>query len=148
MEGQGREGNRRPPSFCGSKSGSSLTTSSDEKYQSQSNITNTLFIPRILYNIPRQFTLVQSQYPTTTLVITGKMATSTNGHYSSPPSTASSSDPIRDSRLVRASVLDAALELGIGGPNSTVANWIFNNPVAEEDEEEVNIISYSVHRSD
>lgn len=38
--------------------------------------------------------------------------------------------------MVRASVLDVALELGIGGPNSTVANWMFNNPVTEEDEEE------------
>lgn len=69
------------------------------------------------------------------------MAASMNSHSShrrdySPPSTASSSEPNRDSRMVRASVLDVALELGIGGPNSTVANWMFNNPVTEEDEEE------------
>ena len=43
--------------------------------------------------------------------------------------------PNRDSNLVRASVLDAALQLGFGGPNSTVANWIFNNPLEEEEEE-------------
>ena len=42
----------------------------------------------------------------------------------------------RDSNMVRASVLDAALQLGFGGPNSTVANWIFNNPLEEEEESE------------
>ena len=56
--------------------------------------------------------------------------------------------PNRDSRIVRASVLDAALQLGIGGPNSTVADWIFNNPVSEEDEEEVSFKSYPVYGSD
>lgn len=38
--------------------------------------------------------------------------------------------------MVRASVLDAAMQLGFGDPNSTVASWMFNNPVTEEDEEE------------
>ncbi|KAH7909007.1 hypothetical protein BJ138DRAFT_1127993 [Hygrophoropsis aurantiaca] len=47
------------------------------------------------------------------------------------------SDNNRDSTLVRASVLETALELGVAH-NSTVANWIFNNPLAEglEDESE------------
>ncbi|KAF8057097.1 hypothetical protein FPV67DRAFT_1456620, partial [Lyophyllum atratum] len=40
----------------------------------------------------------------------------------------------RESNALRASVLDAALELGIG-TNSTVANWMFNNALSEEDEE-------------
>jgi hypothetical protein len=39
----------------------------------------------------------------------------------------------RDSNALRASVLDAALELGIG--NKTVANWVFNS-VDEADEQE------------
>jgi hypothetical protein len=39
----------------------------------------------------------------------------------------------RDSNALRASVLDAAIELGIG--NLTVAKWIFD-PVEEGDEEE------------
>ncbi|TFK94537.1 hypothetical protein K466DRAFT_476317 [Polyporus arcularius HHB13444] len=38
--------------------------------------------------------------------------------------------------LLRASILESALELGVGS-NRTVANWIFN-PVDEEDEEEEN----------
>ncbi|KDR66896.1 hypothetical protein GALMADRAFT_1135798 [Galerina marginata CBS 339.88] len=41
----------------------------------------------------------------------------------------------RESNALRASVLDAALELGIGS-NSVVANWMFNNSLQEEDEEE------------
>ncbi|KAF9220598.1 hypothetical protein BS17DRAFT_308002 [Gyrodon lividus] len=41
----------------------------------------------------------------------------------------------RNSNIVRASVLETALELGVA-QNSTVANWIFNNPLAEEPEEE------------
>ncbi|KAF9236768.1 hypothetical protein BU15DRAFT_76594 [Melanogaster broomeanus] len=41
----------------------------------------------------------------------------------------------RNSNIVRASVLETALELGIT-QNSTVANWIFSNPLAEEPEEE------------
>lgn len=42
----------------------------------------------------------------------------------------------RDSNLLRASVLDVALELGIGS-SSVVADWMFNNAVQEEDEIEV-----------
>lgn len=46
-------------------------------------------------------------------------------------------DPVnRDSNALRASVLDAALELGIGN-NSTVANWIFNSSIDEVEEEEL-----------
>ncbi|KAG5725127.1 hypothetical protein E4T56_gene10233 [Termitomyces sp. T112] len=41
----------------------------------------------------------------------------------------------RESNALRASVLDVALELGIGH-NSTVLNWMFNNSLTEEDEEE------------
>jgi hypothetical protein len=41
----------------------------------------------------------------------------------------------RDSNALRASVLDTALQLGVGS-NSTIANWMFNN-VLEEEEEEV-----------
>lgn len=40
----------------------------------------------------------------------------------------------RDSNAVRASVLDVAMQLGFGDPNSTVASWMFN-PLAEADEE-------------
>ena len=47
---------------------------------------------------------------------------------------ASSDAPSRDSNLVRASILDAALDLGYGS-NSTVAKWMFENPLEEEDEE-------------
>lgn len=39
-----------------------------------------------------------------------------------------------ESNLVRASVLEAALELGIT-QSSTVANWIFNSPLIEESDE-------------
>ncbi|KAF8811327.1 hypothetical protein BYT27DRAFT_7253035 [Phlegmacium glaucopus] len=41
----------------------------------------------------------------------------------------------RESNALRASILDTALELGIGG-NSLVADWMFNNPLVEEPEEE------------
>ncbi|KAH9475032.1 hypothetical protein JR316_0012134 [Psilocybe cubensis] len=52
------------------------------------------------------------------------------------PRPAGSSQPnARESNALRASVLDAALELGIGS-NSLVTDWMFNNPLAEEDEEE------------
>jgi hypothetical protein len=44
----------------------------------------------------------------------------------------------RDSNSLRASVLDVALELGIGS-NSLVADWMFNNAVQEEEEIEVRI---------
>ena len=40
----------------------------------------------------------------------------------------------RNSTAVRASVLQTALELGVA-QNSTVANWIFNNPLEEEPED-------------
>ena len=41
----------------------------------------------------------------------------------------------RDSNTLRASVLDAALELGIGS-NPLVADWMFNNAVIEEEGDE------------
>lgn len=50
------------------------------------------------------------------------------------PTRAKLGDPHRNSNLVRASVLETALELGFG-QNSTVANWIFNNPLSEEAED-------------
>jgi hypothetical protein len=49
-------------------------------------------------------------------------------------SKAEPSDANRESNALRASVLDAALQLGIGH-NSTVTNWMFNNTLEEEDEE-------------
>ncbi|KAG6861056.1 hypothetical protein C0995_004557 [Termitomyces sp. Mi166 len=51
------------------------------------------------------------------------------------PSVSSATSYNRESNALRASVLDAALELGIGH-NSTVLNWMFNNSLTEEDEEE------------
>jgi hypothetical protein len=45
----------------------------------------------------------------------------------------------RESNALRASILDTALELGIGS-NSLVADWMFNNPLMEETEEEVSIL--------
>ncbi|KAG6899371.1 hypothetical protein C0993_010836 [Termitomyces sp. T159_Od127] len=53
-----------------------------------------------------------------------------------PRVTAPSSSTNRESNALRASVLDVALELGIGH-NSTVMNWMFNNSLTEEDEEEL-----------
>jgi hypothetical protein len=47
---------------------------------------------------------------------------------------AANRDRDRDSNMVRASVLDAALQLGLG-TNAKVANWLFN-PVPEEHEDE------------
>ncbi|TRM66578.1 hypothetical protein BD626DRAFT_534763 [Schizophyllum amplum] len=41
----------------------------------------------------------------------------------------------RESTNVRASILDAAMDLGFGS-NSTVAKWMFENQVEEEDDEE------------
>ncbi|GLB42814.1 hypothetical protein LshimejAT787_1202630 [Lyophyllum shimeji] len=55
-----------------------------------------------------------------------------SGSSTSPTSGSTSSN--RDSNALRASVLDAALQLGIG-TNSTVANWMFNNALPEEAEE-------------
>ena len=43
-------------------------------------------------------------------------------------------EPENRSSMLRASILESALELGVGS-SRTVANWIFN-PVAEADEEE------------
>jgi hypothetical protein len=51
------------------------------------------------------------------------------------PAATSAAGADRDSNALRASVLDTALQLGIGS-NSTIANWMFNN-VLEEEEEEV-----------
>lgn len=54
---------------------------------------------------------------------------------SSSTSPTGSAEPInRDSNALRASVLETALQLGIGN-NSTVANWMFNNSLEEVDEE-------------
>jgi hypothetical protein len=50
------------------------------------------------------------------------------------PTRAKLGDSQRNSNVVRASVLETALELGFG-QNSTVANWIFNNPLSEEAED-------------
>lgn len=50
------------------------------------------------------------------------------------PTRAKLADPQRNSNVVRASVLETALELGFG-QNSTVADWIFNNPLSEEPED-------------
>ncbi|KAH0835697.1 hypothetical protein J3R83DRAFT_9473 [Lanmaoa asiatica] len=50
------------------------------------------------------------------------------------PTRAKLGDPQRDSNVVRASVLETALELGFS-QNSTVADWIFNNPLSEEPED-------------
>lgn len=65
------------------------------------------------------------------------MASSTVSHLRKKPSTRGAGPSSRDSNMVRASVLDAAMQLGFGDPNSTVASWMFNNPVTEEEEEEV-----------
>jgi|SRR6266545_2592487 len=53
-----------------------------------------------------------------------------------PPARKQGESISRDSSALRASVLDAALELGIGS-NPLVADWMFNNAVEEEDENEV-----------
>lgn len=53
----------------------------------------------------------------------------------SPPSNLASS---RDSNALRASILDTALELGIGN-NSLVTDWMFNNPLMEEPEDAVSL---------
>ena len=51
----------------------------------------------------------------------------------SPPSNLASS---RDSNALRASILDTALELGVGS-NPLVTDWMFNNPLMEEPEDAV-----------
>lgn len=50
------------------------------------------------------------------------------------PTRAKLPDSQRNSNAVRASVLETALELGFT-QNSTVADWIFNNPLSEEPED-------------
>ncbi|KAI9570101.1 hypothetical protein HD554DRAFT_2246956 [Boletus coccyginus] len=50
------------------------------------------------------------------------------------PTGAKLGDLQRNSNFVRASVLESALALGFG-QNSTVADWIFNNPLSEEAED-------------
>ncbi|KAJ7678497.1 hypothetical protein B0H17DRAFT_1078413 [Mycena rosella] len=51
-----------------------------------------------------------------------------------PSAAHSPTEPVnRESNALRASVLDAALELGFGA-NGAVANWMFNNALEEEDE--------------
>ncbi|KAJ7914938.1 hypothetical protein B0H13DRAFT_2001733 [Mycena leptocephala] len=53
-----------------------------------------------------------------------------------PSAVQSPTEPVhRESRAIRASVLDVALELGLGA-NGTVANWMLNNSLEEEEEEE------------
>ncbi|KAJ6466604.1 hypothetical protein C8R47DRAFT_1326241 [Mycena vitilis] len=52
-----------------------------------------------------------------------------------PAPAQSPTEPVnRESNALRASVLDAALELGLGA-NGSVANWMFNNTLEEEPEE-------------
>lgn len=49
----------------------------------------------------------------------------------------------RESSALRASVLDAALQLGFGA-NGNVANWMFNNALEEEaEDEEVGSVFFS-----
>lgn len=48
----------------------------------------------------------------------------------------------RESNALRASILDTALELGISS-NSLVADWMFNNPLTEEIEEEVSLFVFT-----
>ena len=55
---------------------------------------------------------------------------------SPPPSNLAGS---RDSNALRASILDTALELGIGS-NSLVTDWMFNNPLMEEPEDAVSLL--------
>ncbi|KAL1742975.1 hypothetical protein HDZ31DRAFT_41994 [Schizophyllum fasciatum] len=57
------------------------------------------------------------------------------GDMERPPST-SADAASRDSNLVRASILDAAMDLGFGS-NATVAKWMFENQLEEEEEEAI-----------
>jgi hypothetical protein len=52
-----------------------------------------------------------------------------------PQAPVASQGESRESNALRASVLDAALELGLAN-NSVVADWMFNNTLQEEEEEE------------
>lgn len=56
-----------------------------------------------------------------------------------PEADNTSSNNDRDSNALRASVLDVALQLGLG-TNNAVANWMFNNSL-EEEAEEVGMLS-------
>ncbi|KAI0052829.1 hypothetical protein FA95DRAFT_1553110 [Auriscalpium vulgare] len=56
------------------------------------------------------------------------------------PSDRSPSYGSRDSNTLRASVLDAALELGIGS-SRTVEDWMFNSVAEEEEEETEHVVS-------
>ena len=47
----------------------------------------------------------------------------------------------RDSNALRASILDIALELGIGS-SPVVTDWMFNNVVEEEPEDEVSLFIF------
>ena len=59
----------------------------------------------------------------------------TTSPFARPPRPATDQqNPENRGSLLRASILESALELGVGS-NRTVANWIFN-PVDEENEEE------------
>ena len=60
---------------------------------------------------------------------------------SPPPSSSSNLAGSRDSNALRASILDTALELGIGS-SSVVTNWMFNNPLMEEPEDAVSLLLF------
>lgn len=63
------------------------------------------------------------------------------------PAHAPSEPPNRESNAIRASVLDAALQLGFGA-NGGLANWMSNNAVDEEEEDdEASLISYCKGRN-
>lgn len=53
----------------------------------------------------------------------------------------------RESNALRASVLNAALELGLAS-NPLVADWMFDNSLPEEDEEEVSFLFESIFSLD
>lgn len=61
-----------------------------------------------------------------------------------PASKAGGPQLTRESNALRASVLDAALELGLVS-NPLVADWMFDNTLPEEDEEEVSFLFESLH---
>ena len=60
--------------------------------------------------------------------------------WSSPPPSSNLAGS-RDSNALRASILDTALELGIGS-NSVVTNWMFSNPLMEEPEDAVSLLLF------
>ena len=61
------------------------------------------------------------------------------------PQRAEQAQPENRGSMLRASILESALELGVGS-NRTVANWIFN-PVEEGDEEEKKFVEGDVQRA-